>query len=108
MIATLTEFERFGQLAYYPLAGGDKASKEAIRPILGLLGGQADEHAEFLASIEPDRDKIRLICEQIERGLNTVATSSLGRLFDAAADTGGTGSEEPVRGRAADGAGGDD
>ena len=38
MIASLTEFERFGHLAYYPLAGGDKASKEAVRPIVGLLG----------------------------------------------------------------------
>jgi hydrogenase maturation protein HypF len=85
LIATLTEFERFGHLAYYPLAGGDKASKEAIRPILGLLNGQIDEHAESLSSIEPDADKIRLIHEQIQKGLNTVSTSSLGRLFDAAA-----------------------
>ena len=93
LISTLTEFERFGQLAYYPLAGGDKASKEAIRPILGLLGGQMDEHAELLASIEPDTDKLRLICEQIQKGLNTISTSSLGRLFDAAAALVGLGAK---------------
>ncbi|MBL7214668.1 MAG: carbamoyltransferase HypF [Phycisphaerae bacterium] len=85
LIATLTEFERFGHLAYYSLAGGDKASKEAIRPVIGLLNAQVDEHLELLASIEPDGSKIRLICEQIEKGLNTVSTSSLGRLFDTAA-----------------------
>lgn len=92
LIATLTEFERFGQLAYYPLAGGDKAAKEAIRPLVGLLGvvGVA-EHADFLATIEPDADKIRLISMQIERELNTTQASSLGRLFDAAASLLGLG-----------------
>ena len=85
LIATLTDFERFGHLAYYPLAGGDKASKEPIRPILGLLGRQAENHNALLASIEPDADKIHLISEQVQKGLNAVSTSSLGRLFDAAA-----------------------
>ncbi|GAH80803.1 unnamed protein product, partial [marine sediment metagenome] len=37
LIASLEKFERFGHLAYYPLAGADKASKEAIRPALSLL-----------------------------------------------------------------------
>ncbi len=85
LIAGLTDFERFGHLAYYPLAGGDKASKEAIRPLLGLLGSGADDEAELLAAIEPDADKIQMIQGQIQKGLNTIATSSLGRLFDAAA-----------------------
>lgn len=84
LIASLTEFERFGHLAYYPLAGGDKASKEAIRPLVGLLGPDGvGEYADILARIEPDADKIRLISTQIEKGLNAVQTSSLGRLFDA-------------------------
>jgi hydrogenase maturation protein HypF len=90
LIATLTEFERFGHLAYYPLAGGDKAAREAIRPIVGLLAPDGDFNAlsaymNVLSAIEPDVDKIRLICGQIQKGLNTVPTSSLGRLFDAAA-----------------------
>ncbi|MEN8127411.1 MAG: carbamoyltransferase HypF [Planctomycetota bacterium] len=86
LIASLTEFERFGHLAYYPLAGGDKASKEAIRPLVGLLGAEGvEDHADILAQIEPDADKIRLIAAQIEKGLNAVQTSSLGRLFDAVA-----------------------
>ena len=86
LIASLTDFERFGHLAYYPLAGGDKASKEAVRPLVGLLGPSgAKEYADILSQIEPDADKIRLIAAQIEKGLNTVQTSSLGRLFDAVA-----------------------
>jgi hydrogenase maturation protein HypF len=86
LIASLMEFERFGHLAYYPLAGGDRASKEAIRPLVGLLGMEGiEDNADILARIEPDTDKIQLIATQIEKGLNTLQTSSLGRLFDAVA-----------------------
>ncbi len=91
MIASLTEFTRFGHLAYYPLAGGDKASKEAVRPLLGLLKQtyrpdfRLDEFSWLLERIEPDKDRLGLISEQIDKGINTVNTSSLGRVFDAVA-----------------------
>ncbi len=91
MIASLTQFTRFGHLVYYPLAGGDKASKEAVRPLLGLLKQaygadfRLDEFAWLLERIEPDADKLRLIDDQIDRRLNVVSTSSLGRVFDAVA-----------------------
>jgi hydrogenase maturation protein HypF len=91
MIASLTEFRRFGHLAYYPLPGGDKASKEAIRPLLSLLkqayGDEftLDRFAWLLERVEPDRSKMKLILEQIDKRINTVSTSSLGRVFDAVA-----------------------
>ncbi len=91
MIASLTEFTRFGHLAYYPLPGGDKASKEAIRPLLSLLkqayGDEfsLDRFAWLLERVEPDRGKMKLILEQIDRRINTASTSSLGRVFDAVA-----------------------
>jgi len=89
LIASLTEFERFGHLAYYPLAGADKAGKEAIRPILGLLGEVEPDYLRkyqrLLETIEPDTEKVHVIAEQLEKGVNTVQTSSLGRLFDAVA-----------------------
>lgn len=90
LIVTLTEFSRFGQLAYFPLAGGDKAAKEAIRPLVGLLSAKGrfeaiEENLDLLKRIEPDEQKLRMICSQIEKGLNTTPASSLGRLFDAAA-----------------------
>ena len=91
MIASLTEFTRFGHLAYYPLPGGDKASKEPIRPLLSLLK-QAygddftlDRFAWLLERVESDRGKMKLILEQIDRRINAVSTSSLGRVFDAVA-----------------------
>jgi len=91
MIASLEKFERFGHLAYYRLAGADKASKEPIRPVLGLLkkayGSEfkLDKFAWLLERIEPDKNKHRIISEQINKKINTVETSSLGRVFDAVA-----------------------
>jgi len=91
LIASLEKFERFGHLAYYPLAGADKASKEAIRSVLGLLKktyGDNFELSKFgwlLERIEADTNKQRIILEQIEKRINTVETSSLGRVFDAVA-----------------------
>ncbi|MHC4737981.1 MAG: carbamoyltransferase HypF [Planctomycetota bacterium] len=92
LIASLGDFERFGHLAYYSLAGADKASKEAIRPVVGLLKqtyGSDFELCKFrwlLERIEPDGNKkAQVILEQIEKQINTVETSSLGRVFDAVA-----------------------
>ncbi len=96
LIASLTAFSRFGHLAYFPLAGGDKAATEAIRPLVGLLSPQGrfsaiEPYLDRLSRIEPDADKLKLVCMQIEKGLNVVPTSSLGRLFDAAAAVCGVG-----------------
>ncbi len=98
MIASLEKFERFGHLAYYQLAGADKASKEAVRPALSLLQkayGSKFTLQKFdwlLKRIEPDIKRLRIISEQLEKGVNCVETSSLGRVFDAAAAMLGLGS----------------
>jgi len=86
LIASLDNFQRFGHLAYYPLAGGDLAAKEAIRPIIGLMKKYNFSIPQtILNEIEPDEKKRQAIEKQIEKNINTVSTSSLGRLFDAAA-----------------------
>jgi hydrogenase maturation protein HypF len=106
MIATLEKFERFGHLAYYDLAGADKASKEAIRPVLSLL--KKAYGSEFtlqkidwlLERIEDEPSnksqisnlKSQIILEQLDKGINCVKTSSLGRVFDAVAAMLGLGS----------------
>jgi len=106
MIASLEKFERFGHLAYYTLAGADKASKEAIRPTLGLLAktyGDDFKLKEFMWLFEQIKvtsnnnsklktQNLKLISEQIEKRLNCVETSSLGRVFDAVAAMLGLGS----------------
>jgi hydrogenase maturation protein HypF len=91
LIASLDNFERFGHLDYYLLAGADKAGKEAIRPVLGLLKQAYNENfglkdfGWLLEKIEPDRKKLEIIRQQIDKQINTVQTSSLGRVFDAVA-----------------------
>jgi len=98
MLASLEGFERLGHLAYFDLAGGDRASKEAIRPAISLLkhaygdGFELSRFAAVLGRIEPELARQRTICGQIAKRLNTVATSSLGRVFDAVAALAGLGS----------------
>jgi hydrogenase maturation protein HypF len=92
LVASLEDFERFGHLAYYWLAGADRASKEAIRPLLGLLKQSYGDDFKLqnfrwlLERIEPEaNEKAKVISEQLEKQVNTVETSSLGRVFDAVA-----------------------
>ena len=91
LIASLEKFERFGHLDYYQLPGGDRASKEAVRPALSLLKkafGVDFSLKKFdwlLSRIEPDFNKLRIISEQLDKNINCVSTSSLGRVFDAVA-----------------------
>ena len=98
LIASLDGFERFGHLAYYTLAGADAASKEAIRPVLGLLKkiyGHDFNLKKFrwlLDRIETDANKQQIISEQLEKRINAVETSSLGRVFDTVAAMLGLGS----------------
>jgi hydrogenase maturation protein HypF len=98
LIASLEKFERFGHLSYYRLAGGDKASKEAIRPVLSLLmkayGSKftLEKFDWLLEQIEPDKNRLLMISEQLEKGINFIETSSLGRIFDAVAAMLGLGS----------------
>ncbi len=98
MIASLEKFERFGHLAYYQLTGADRASKEAVRPALSLLTkayGSKFTLQKFdwlLKRIEPDINRLWIISEQLEKGVNCVETSSLGRVFDAVAAMLGLGS----------------
>jgi hydrogenase maturation protein HypF len=113
LITSLESFERFGHLAYYTLPGADKASKEAVRPVLGLLKKtygddfELNDFSWLLERIEPDADnkskietclttvknrKLKIILEQLEKRINTIETSSLGRVFDAVAAMLGLGS----------------
>ena len=95
LIASLSDFERFGHLRYFPLAGGDAGAKEALRPVLGLLSCLSDfeKYGLLLEKIESDRSRIEIIKSQIEKNINTVETSSMGRLFDAVAAIAGLGRE---------------
>ncbi len=86
MLADYRSYERLFHLSYSPLPGGDQAIKEPWRLALA-----------WLHQIEPDcledpalsgilnHEGHQVVMQQIERGINTPMTSSVGRLFDAVA-----------------------
>ena len=73
-------------LAYYPLPGGDAAVRQPKRLAAAYLrqaGILWDESLPpFQAMDEPEQS---VLLAQLEKGINTPFTSSMGRLFDAAA-----------------------
>lgn len=85
LIAGLDSFERFAHLEYVPMPGGDAAVREPWRMAFGALraAGLSLEEARELTGASAQ--EARLLGRMMERNLNTPLTSSLGRLFDAAA-----------------------
>ncbi|MBU0754112.1 MAG: hypothetical protein KJ645_03165 [Planctomycetes bacterium] len=82
-------WSRAGHLDYFPLPGGDVAAQETWRPAAGLLretyGESWLEEAGTLFE-HLDRSAVRLIAQRLNsRTARLPRTSSLGRLFDAAA-----------------------
>ncbi|MGE5252042.1 MAG: carbamoyltransferase HypF [Bacteroidota bacterium] len=102
LIADYKSYTRAAHLAYFPLPGGDAAIRRPARTALALLwslGLDWDERlapaAEFCAE---DRLTLRA---QLERAINTPLTSSIGRLFDAAAALAGVRQKVNYEGQAA-------
>jgi len=86
LIADYAGFERAAHLEYFPLPGGDAATRRPARTALGLLHALGLEWDEALPThadlCYEDRTAIRA---QLQHHLNSPLTSSMGRLFDAAA-----------------------
>jgi hydrogenase maturation protein HypF len=86
LIADYQNYERSLHLEYFPLPGGDAAIKHPARTALALLWSLGIEWDDRLASVaelsEMERATLRT---QLDRKINTPLTSSMGRLFDAAA-----------------------
>jgi hydrogenase maturation protein HypF len=87
LIARLGGFQRFAHLDYLPMPGGEAAIKEPWRMALGHLRAAGFDVAssEMLRLVGATESDSRLLAKMIERGVNAPLTSSLGRLFDAAA-----------------------
>jgi len=94
LLAGYQSYQRIGHLEYFPLPGGDLAIREPWRTGLALLhhlGIPWDPalppvaYAQSLGEIIPDVLPIDVLQKQLDSRLNTPLTSSVGRLFDAAA-----------------------
>jgi hydrogenase maturation protein HypF len=86
LVADYNGYQRPYHLAYYPLPGGDAAIKRPARTALALLWSLGLDWDDHLAPVKDlcleERQALRI---QLERGINSPFTSSMGRLFDAAA-----------------------
>jgi hydrogenase maturation protein HypF len=85
LLASYADFERFAHLEYLPLPGSDTAIRHPWRIAVGYahaLGIDID-HLPFLNNL--DKQAINITRCQVDKHLNAPYTSSIGRLFDAAA-----------------------
>jgi len=102
LLADYSSYQRRFHLAYFPLPGGDAAIKKPARTALALLWSLGLDWNESLGPVidfsAEDRGILRL---QLERRVNTPLTSSMGRLFDAAAALAGVRQTVNYEGQAA-------
>lgn len=86
MIADYGGFRRVAHLRYVPLPGGDAAIERPYRAALAHLWAAGMEWDERLSAVSacPQAER-KILLQQLERAINTIPTSSLGRLFDAVA-----------------------
>jgi hydrogenase maturation protein HypF len=87
LICRLDGFERFAHLKYVPMPGSTAAIREPWRMAVGHLHAAGFDivSAEVLNLVGAKENEARVLKRMMERGINSPLTSSLGRLFDAAA-----------------------
>ncbi|HTQ57425.1 MAG TPA: carbamoyltransferase HypF [Bryobacteraceae bacterium] len=104
LIADYAGFERRMHFRYVPLAGGDAAVRQTWRPALAYLADTFGTTAEF-PGLAPWREvaesHLRAVRGMIAHRVNTVDTSSCGRLFDAVASLVGLRQQINFEGQAA-------
>lgn len=104
LVAKLSGYERRAHLRYVSLAGGDRAIREPWRMAVSYLRDACGQNPISLGLPGWDvisQKKIEIITAMMQRGLNTVQTSSCGRLFDAVASILGLRHEANYEGQAA-------
>ncbi len=102
LVADYKNYQRAAHLQYFPLSGGDAAIKKPARTALALLWSLGLEWDGRLESVkEFCADDRTILHTQLEKKINTLLTSSIGRLFDAAAALAGVRQKVNYEGQAA-------
>ncbi len=87
IIADLKTFTRYACLEPVRMPGGEQAIRDPWRMALAYINQKnyGSDFADFQQNIEKDMgfDKLNIILQQIQKGVNSPLTSSCGRLFDA-------------------------
>jgi hydrogenase maturation protein HypF len=91
LIADYSGFRRAAHLEYLPLPGGDAAIRNPWRIALGYAHALGLDVSDLPFARKLDPQAVHVLRAQIDKRLNTVDTSSLGRLFDAVAALAGVG-----------------
>ena len=87
LVADCAGFERRAHLRYVPLPGGDAAIRQPWRVALSYLRDTFGESipGDLPLWREVPERQLRVVSAMLAQGVNTVLTSSCGRLFDAVA-----------------------
>ena len=86
LICNLQTFRRMAHFDYMPMPGGYKAILEPWRMAVSYLHKYFKDETELAQSFFSDRaEQIKIVSQAIEKNINSPATSSCGRLFDAVA-----------------------
>jgi len=83
MVCDAAGFDRRYHLRYVSLAGGDAGAREPWRPALAYLGDAGLDLSAAPALERVDEHRLRIVSQMIAGRVQTVPTSSCGRLFDA-------------------------
>jgi len=83
-VGNFSHLERIGQLRYIPLPSGDMAVREIYRFALSILYLIYGEEVSKIPYVQKWGDRGKVVLEMLEKNINSIDTSSAGRLFDAA------------------------